>query len=461
MRTLQLVVVEPPRSALLSQLAATDGLAVRCSDYAGGPGACAGGADLAFVYTAQEEAVESLRCVRRIRAGHPRLPIVLVVEESSEQLAVGALHAGVNRYVQRAALDGSLAPLIDELTAEGVLPRQAAAHVTDLRGGDRLIGTSAVVCGLRAYLKKAARSNSNVLITGETGTGKDLVAQLIHQNSERSQRPFVSLNCTAIPESLFESELFGHERGAFTGAYASHAGRLPAATTGTVFFDEVGEMPLALQAKLLRALEEKQVHRLGGGKPVPLDIRVVAATNRDIEEAVQAGRFRSDLYYRLNVVRVELPPLRERLEDLPELLTYFVASFNSTFGTGVTGFTNDAVETLLAHGWPGNVRELKNVLESVFVNLADGAIGPVELPAEVRHMLTRLCGASAGERERLVRALVATNWNKSDAARRLSWSRMTLYRKMMRYSVSRTCTPAPARTVTSARKAVATLRTTK
>jgi DNA-binding NtrC family response regulator len=445
----------------MSQLAAAGDLDVRCSDYAGGPRACAGDVDLALVYTSPGEAVESLRCVRRIRTGHPRLPIVLVVEEGSEQLAVGALHAGASRYVRRAGLVGGLAPLIDELTAEGVLPRQAAAHATDLRGGDRLIGNSAVICGLRAYLKKAARSNSNVLITGETGTGKDLVAQLIHQNSERAQRPFVSLNCTAIPESLFESELFGHERGAFTGAYALQAGRLPAATTGTVFFDEVGEMPLPLQAKLLRALEEKQVHRLGGGKPVPLDIRVVAATNRNIEEAVQEGRFRSDLYYRLNVVRVELPPLRERLEDVPELLTYFVAAFNRTFGTGVSGFTHDALETLLAHSWPGNVRELKNVLESVFVNLADDAIGPVDLPPEVRHMLTRLGGASAGERERLVRALVATNWNKSDAARRLSWSRMTLYRKMMRYSVSRTCAAAPPRAVTSATKPVAALRTTR
>jgi DNA-binding NtrC family response regulator len=461
MSKLSVVVGESPFGAIVSQLASACDLAVNRSDYTGACSACAGGADIVFVHAPARHATESLRCVRRIRASCPRTPIILIVAESSEELAVEALHAGATRYVRQSALEQGFAPVLNELVESGLLPRQETASRIELRGGERLIGNSTAICALRAYLKKVARSTSNVLITGETGTGKELVAQLIHQNSDRSPRPFVSLNCTAIPESLFESEVFGYERGAFTGAYASQPGKLAAAATGTVFLDEIGEMPLSLQAKLLRALEEKKVYRLGGGKPVPVDIRVLAATNRNIEAAVQEGRFRSDLYYRLNVVRVELPPLRERLEDLPALLTHFVGSLNGAFGTAVTGFTSLGLEALLTHTWPGNIRELKNVVESVFVNLADGAMGQVDLPSEVRHMLTRLGGVAAGERERLVRALVATNWNKSNAARRLSWSRMTLYRKMMRYHVSAPGAAEPPRVRTSATKPVTDIRTTK
>jgi DNA-binding NtrC family response regulator len=305
--------------------------------------------------------------------------------------------------------------------------------------GQPMIGESSSMGSVKAYLLKVASTDSNVLITGESGTGKELVAELIHRHSARGQKPLVCLNCAALPDSLLESELFGFERGAFTGAHSRNPGKLQQADGGTVFFDEVGDMSPYAQAKVLRLLESKQLQRLGANQSVSLNIRVVAATNQDLEARMAEGKFRRDLYFRLNVARIHLPPLRERKEDLPLLLEHYLREFNNRSGTRVEGFAQEALEELLSYDWPGNIRELKNLVEAAFINLdADNPalsqrICLQDLPEPFRSRLTDREADSQGERDRLLTALLATRWNKSKAAQRLQWSRMTLYRKLAKY----------------------------
>src|SRR5262245_17595426 len=290
---------------------------------------------------------------------------------------------------------------------------------------------------IEAMIASVAPHDTNVLVYGETGTGKELLAELIHANSPRRDRRLVPLNCAAIPDGLVESELFGHERGAFTGAYTARRGAFEQADGGTLFLDEVGDMSHFGQAKLLRALESGSVRRLGADRERSVDVRIVAATNRDLKVRVAEGLFREDLYYRLHVVRIDVPPLRERSQDLPELCAYFLARLGQRMGKRVTGFSADALETLLAHRWPGNVRELKNVLESAVVAMPGHRIERADLPSFLLEEVDANGAAALDERARLLAALYATNGNKSRAADRLSWSRMTLYRRMAKYAIAR------------------------
>jgi transcriptional regulator with PAS, ATPase and Fis domain len=300
-----------------------------------------------------------------------------------------------------------------------------------------MIGASSEIEEIKAYLTKAASTESNVLITGETGTGKELAAELIHIKSKRHQNPFVCINCAAIPDELFESELFGYERGAFTGAHGFNQGKLKMAEGGTVFLDEIGEMSPYMQAKILRAIESKTIQRLGGKGNVSLNVRFIAATNQDLEAGVTDGKFRKDLFFRLNVVRVHLPPLRERKEDIPSLLHYYLQEWNSRTGTQVEGFSDEALESLLRYDWPGNIRELRNLLEAVFVSPPLQWISFNDFPKPFRRHLGNDQGKGEDECDRLLVALSSTNWNRSEAARKLQWSRMTLYRKMAKYHVER------------------------
>ena len=239
----------------------------------------------------------------------------------------------------------------------------------------------------------------------------------------------------ALPDTLVENELFGHDRGAFTGAFGAQDGKLIAANGGTVFLDEIGDVSLPAQAKLLRAIENKSVHRVGGTRNVQLDMRIIAATNQNLERAADEGQFRSDLYYRLNVIRVRLPPLRERAEDIPLLVNRYLRQFNREMGRSVRGLSSRAIETLCAYDWPGNVRELRNVIEALLANLAPETTGIVDVPPEIMRQLAFAVGAPTSERERLLQALTASNWNKSKAASQLHWSRMTLYRKMHQHNL--------------------------
>ncbi|MBL8298415.1 MAG: sigma 54-interacting transcriptional regulator [Rhodanobacteraceae bacterium] len=288
------------------------------------------------------------------------------------------------------------------------------------------------LAGIMRYTEKVAASECTVLVTGETGTGKEVIARSIHARSTRSDGPFVSINCAALPDMLVESELFGYERGAFTGASHSHPGKLRQAHKGTVLLDEIGELPLLAQAKLLHVLEMREVSRLGGRRPEPIDVRFIAATNQDLESMVAQKRFRDDLFFRLNVARIHLPPLRERPGDIPALLQHFLLLLGRRNGRSIGALSAAAVECLLRYHWPGNARELRNVAEMLFIDPPQDCIGPEHLPDCVR-LLDR---AECGERERLIAALSATHWNKCRAAQAMHWSRMTLYRKMHKYQIS-------------------------
>jgi len=285
-------------------------------------------------------------------------------------------------------------------------------------------------------IKVVAKSNATVLITGESGTGKELVARAIHSQSHRRNKPFVAVSCAALPESLLESELFGHEKGAFTGAYAQKKGKFEFANGGTLFLDEVGEMSANIQVHLLRVLEEKEFTRVGGNEPIRVDVRVLSATNKDLRKAIEKQEFREDLYYRLNVVNIELPPLRERREDVPLLAEHFLNKFAMENQKEVTGFSPEAMELVLDYDWPGNVRELENAIERAVILAKDSIITITDLPKEnlsLAYSTTPRKNLKEVEKGHILNTLRETGENYSEAARILGISRMTLYNKAKEY----------------------------
>jgi len=368
-------------------------------------------------------------------------PVILITGYSTEKLAIEALRKGISDYFPKPFLITDLLESIKQLLTRrvsGMRPTSVAltARTPHLIDGHLMVGESAPMQEIRAYIAKVASTSCNVLITGETGTGKELVAELIHKNSGRAKRPFIGLNCAAIPDTLLESELFGYERGAFTGAYAAQEGKLKLADGGTVFLDEIGDMSLCAQAKMLRVLDQKAIQTLGGRREIALDLRIIAATNQGLEQMVSCGRFRRDLYYRLNVAQIVLPPVRHRKADIPHLLRHFVTEFNHRLGKQVEGVAGDALDHMLYYEWPGNVRELKNVIETCMLNLDSGPIGLADIPEQSR---SKLSGGATNEKELLLSALFSTKWNKSLAAQKLHWSRMTVYRKMAKYHLVPNC----------------------
>lgn len=402
--------------------------------------------DLLMLNPSFKVADGGLAVLRGLNQFGPHPPVILLMMNSSEELAIAALRAGVSDYLKAPFSDQELLSSVQRCLARERHSRMVAqkkvresqascASKTDLAIGGEIIGESSLMREIKTYLLKVSTTESNTLITGETGTGKELVASLIHANSRRRQKPFVCINCAAIPDSLLESELFGYERGAFTGAHALKEGKLRLADGGTVFFDEIGDMSLYAQAKVLRAIESRAVERLGGTRSLPLDVRVIAATHRNLEELITEGKFRADLYFRLNVAKIQLPPLRERKEDLPALCACLISDMNRRFGLAVAGVTEDALAALLRYDWPGNVRELRNVIEAAFVNRPTRAISLADLPAHLHHRPGITAELPQHERDQLLGALFAANWNKSQAAQKLHWSRMTLYRKMTKYHI--------------------------
>ncbi len=301
-----------------------------------------------------------------------------------------------------------------------------------------IIGESAAIRSLRDSLPKIAARDCTVLITGETGTGKERIAEAIHQCSARRAREMICINCAALPEALLESELFGHEKGAFTGAVTRYPGKLRIADGGTLLLDEIGDMTLSCQAKVLRALETRQISAIGARTAHSVDIRMIASTNHELQPLIEQNQFRKDLFYRLNVVRLELPPLRERKEDIPLLVRHYVAHFNCALNERVEGVTPDAMGALMCYDWPGNVRELRNVIEFTFID-PRRVLDVDQLP---EHLRSDRLARTQPEKERLVAALCATKWNKSRAARELNWSRMTLYRKLHKYHLSDSNAPS-------------------
>ena len=369
----------------------------------------------------------------KIREFAGAVPLIVVVANSSEGLVIAAMQARINAYVRyplsHDELRGAVTRCINADSGPCLVPKPEDGPL----GG--IIGDSPAMRDIRGRIPRIAASDSNVLITGETGTGKELLAQVVKDQSQRRAHPFIAINCAAIPDTLLESELFGYAKGAFTGADGSHDGKLKAADRGTVFLDEIGDMSAYGQAKILRMIETKEIQRLGSTRGTLVDVRIIAATNHDLDQLARENKFRSDLFFRLNVARIHLPPLRERKEDLVSLIQYYISFFNHRFGLKIRRITEDALECLHDYDWPGNVRELKHLLESVFVEGPQQDISLAHLPMQFRRRAMELKSVSGDERARLMWALSTTDWNKSKAAAKLSWSRMTLYRKMARYKI--------------------------
>ena len=372
----------------------------------------------------------SATAITALRASFPAARIVVCAEDASQQAAIAAFRAGADDVFRHDAGDAELAALLgcDPGRADGTPP--AMSRGAEEGAEDGLVGASTAMRQLRGFLRRLAASSATVLVTGETGTGKDVAALLIHRWSGRAAGPLVALNCAAIPDTLLESELFGHERGAFSGAVAAYPGKLKLADGGTLLLDEVGELSLAGQAKVLRALEAREAWRIGARSPTRFDIRLVAATNRDLVGEVRAGRFRQDLYYRLAVAEVRMPPLRERRADILPTARHILRLMA---GAGqAPALAADAVQRLEAHGWPGNVRELRNALEVALVTRGDGPIRAGDLPPTLGVAPARRRNSLDEERAVLQAALRRAGGNKSLAAQDLSCSRMTLYRRMLR-----------------------------
>jgi DNA-binding NtrC family response regulator len=362
-----------------------------------------------------------------LRGAFDRARIVIASDDSSQRAAVQAFRAGADDFLFLGADDSELA---------GVLtPDALPAGADDDPGG--LVGDSTAMARLRAFLRKLAGSEATVLISGETGTGKERAALLVHRHSRRAGGPLVALNCAAIPEALLEGELFGYERGAFSGAVAAYPGKLKLADRGTLLLDEIGELSPAGQAKVLRALETKEVFRLGGRTPTRFDVRIIAATNRDLEAEVRAGRFRADLYYRIAVARLALPPLRERAADIGAIARCLLAE-SAPPRRAAPSIDDAAIARLQRHSWPGNVRELRNVLEVALVQGDGMRIRQGDLPEWVGDGAGPLVAGAAPDSERatLHAALVRAGGNKTRAAEALNCSRMTLYRRLARCGVA-------------------------
>jgi two-component system response regulator HydG len=390
-----------------------------------------------------------IEALKLIKAYNPAIPVLIMTAYSSVESAVEALKAGAYDYLMK-PLDFDVLKLTMEracehagLKAENQLLKVKLRSEYDI---GHIIGKSPPMRELIEMLAMVAPSEATVLINGESGTGKELIAKSIHFNSQRKGHPLVVVNCAALTETLLESELFGHEKGAFTGAERLKEGRFMQAHKGTLFLDEVGETSLAMQAKLLRAIQEREIQRVGGEDIIAVDVRIVAATNRDLEVEVAGGRFREDLFYRLNVVSLEVPPLRERQEDIPRLAMHFIEHYTSRNRKQVKGFSPLAMDMLLKHHWPGNVRELENAIERGVILAAGEYLTEKELPLSITQNYSHQGGglpvtSSAPrtleeiEKEAILAELEAAGGNKSETARRLGINRKTLHRKLKEYGL--------------------------
>lgn len=391
--------------------------------------------DLILLAPGHQDVVFYQHQIQEIESSCQGRAIVLVADALSEEMCVAALRLGLKDFLRLPANPQALIDLVERWTNGH---DQHGCLSEDELPSAQMVGESEAMLRVRTYIRRAATTDCTVLITGETGTGKELAAEFIHQNSSRRHKPFVCVNCAAIPDSLLESELFGHTRGAFTGADNSRDGLLVSAEGGTILLDEIGDMSLSAQAKILRVLENKEVSRLGSTQPRKIDIRFVAATNQDLETMAERGTFRKDLFYRLNAARVELPPLRERREDIPLLIEHYR---NKLGGSELANLSEECMRRMQRYNWPGNIRQLKNVIENVLLHCTSSEVRMEDLPGPLLQCTGDEPILTVDERERLVNALCTTHWNKSRAAEVLHWSRMTLYRKMAKYRIEKF--PAP------------------
>jgi len=392
----------------------------------------------------QMPGLDGIELLRRAREVTPELIVVLVTAFADVETAVRAMHEGAEHYLTKPVQVDELLLVVRRALERRKLRDEATEMRTRLAehlSFDNIIGSSPAMQEVFDVIEQVARSKASVLITGESGTGKELVAQAIHENSPRASAPFIKLHCASLAETILESELFGHEKGSFTGAAARREGRFKQADGGTLFLDEIGEISPAIQVKLLRFLQERTFERVGGNETLKVDVRVIAATNRELPAEVAAGKFRDDLYYRLNVVNIEMPPLRARPSDLLPLATHFLRRFARENNKSIDGFADDAVERITAYRWPGNVRELENVIERAVV-LCDGAkLTNKHLPAGVGAATrggVHMPGSTLAEIERhaILTTLEACGGRTSQAAQMLDISVRKIQYKLQEYGVT-------------------------
>jgi DNA-binding NtrC family response regulator len=386
---------------------------------------------------------DGLQVLAEARAVQPEAAAVIMTAYATVDTAVAAMKIGAYDYLTKPFDPEELSLMIQKIVAqqtlvrENVLLRKVLKREYHFRD---LISKSPRMQAVFDLARTAARRNSTILIIGESGTGKELLARAVHAESPRSAEPFVAVSCAALTETLLESELFGHEKGAFTGATTRRKGKFEMAQGGTLFLDEIGDISAKLQVDLLRALEERRFFRVGGSEAVEVDVRIIAATNRDLQKAVAEGTFREDLFYRLNVIPITLPPLRDRLEDLPLLVEHFLEQLGAEMNCHVDQVSTDAMGILMAHTWPGNVRELRNIIERAMVVASGRVIGPGDLglrrpPCAEVDDASGLASLEEVERHHIGRVLQETGGNISQAARTLGIDRATLYNKMKKYQL--------------------------
>ena len=424
---------------------------------------------------------DGMEVLRTASKNYPHLPVIMITAYGSVGQAVEAIKAGAFDYIEKPFEQDSIRTIVDKAIGQAAANRAAPRAALSPRGEPEprgkygLVGSSEQMGSIFNVIEQVADTPSTVLITGESGTGKELVAKALHEQSSRKNEPFIKLNCAAIPKTLMESELFGYEKGAFTGATTSKPGRFELADGGTLFLDEIGEIPVEMQVKLLRAIQESEFERVGGIKTLKVNVRLITATNRDLEQEIQRGNFREDLYYRLNVVPLQIPPLRSRKGDIPLLVQHIIKKFNERLKKNITSIADDALAALEAHSWPGNIRELENVLERTILfckaerieradlqlasssspdstpppaiarTTSSGAMAPIteEDEEEEDAVIGEAQGSTSGslkdivraetsrvERELIVKALEETGGNVTQAARLLKISRKSLQMKM-------------------------------
>jgi len=388
---------------------------------------------------------DGLSLLRRIKEINPATEVVMITAFGSIENAVGALKAGASEYLTKPIdLDDLLFKLrkVEERTyliRENMVLRET---LRDRFKSEEFVYQSEKMHEVSSLVVRIAKTDSTCIISGESGVGKEVVLNMIHALSERKAFPLVKVNCAAIPETLLESELFGYEKGAFTGAYQRKAGKFELANKGTIFLDEIGDIPLVLQSKLLRVIQEKEVERLGGAHPIKVDVRIIAATNRNLEEEVRKGAFREDLYYRLNVVNIVVPPLRERREDIPLLIDFFLKKYNLKHKKNVKGLTRETRDIMVKYDYPGNVRELENIVERAIVLTRGDHITSQDLPNLMEETAVTGDGSIRGtvesiERSMIIEALVNADWVQTKAAAALGLSERMLRYKIKKYGISR------------------------
>jgi two-component system nitrogen regulation response regulator NtrX len=385
--------------------------------------------------------MDGLQTMKALGEINPDLPVIIVSGHASIELAVKATRIGAYDILEKPLSMEKVLLTVYRAIEKRNLERENRALREDLLKKCRMVGDSPKMLQLREQIKMAAMSNSRVLILGESGSGKELVARLLHENSPRADKSFVEVNCAAIPQELIESELFGHEKGSFTGAFEMKRGKFEQANGGTLFLDEIGDMSLQTQAKVLRVMETQEFQRVGGNRNIKVDVRIISATNKDLAEEVKKDSFREDLYFRLNVIPLKVPPLRERPEDIPALVSYFFETFAAEYGQQPKEITPEALAILRKYAWPGNIRELKNMLERLAIMTASRVIAPGDLfmPDAARSDYFSLSSLRDArdlfERDFIVRKLEENAWNISKTAELLGIERSNLHRKIKAYDI--------------------------